>query len=298
METNAQNPKQQKSKWMIIALIVLGVLLLLALIAAKVNINRKNKLSAENQNLQNELAMSKDEGQRLLNEKNKSIEEVSGLKTEINTLQADYDEQLRNRNAQISWLRSQTKQAEQLKKQIEEYKVMETEFQKLQNQHSVVLADQKSKEGQIEKLSEELKTLEESIERSRGLNAYNISPLTKWERWFWADRYNVFRARRVNETAITFEIAGNDFTKTGNRTVYLNIVDPEGIVMYPSSEQFVIKETGEQSPFTQKKDINFTGEYLPMDFVVRHPDRLEPGTYSIKIYIDGALIRTDQINFE
>ena len=213
-------------------------------------------------------------------------------------MEADYSEQLQNRDAQISTLRSRTHQAEQMRKKIEEYKIMEGEFKELQEQYTALLSDQENLENEIEKINGELKVLRDSILISSRLNAYNISPLTKWERWLFADRYYVFRARRVNETAISFEIAGNDFTMPGNRMLYLNMLDPNGSVMYASSERFTIKETGEESPYTQKKKINYSGDNLPMNFIVSHPDRLEPGTYRIKVYIDGELIRTGEIRFE
>ncbi len=298
METNSNDRPTKSSRFMRKALVILGILFISALVLMILFIKRTGKLNSENQDLQNERTMLMEEGDRLIAEKNKSNEELKDLKTEMTQLEANYEELVQKWDVQISSLRSRTQQIEQLKKQIEEFKAMEEEYVNLQNQHSGLLSEKESLDGQIEKLSEKIMMLEDSIENSRGLHAYNISPLTKWERWLWADRYNVSRARRVNETAVSFEIAGNSFTETGKRMVYLNMLDPAGSVLYPSVERFLNKETGEESPFTLKKEINFTGDYLQMNFIVNHPERLEPGTYQIKVYIDGKLVRSGQVRFE
>ncbi len=298
METNSQDRQKQTNKFMRIALVISGILLLSALVLMTIFIKRGGRLNAEKQDLQSEKALLDEENQRLLSEKKKCDEMLSGLQARISNMQSNYDEMIKTRDTRISVLHNRSRQLEKLKKQIEEYKAMEEEFTALQGQYSALLTEKENLNGQIEKLSLKIKILQDSIENSRGLHAYNISPLTKWERWFWADRYNVSRARRVNETAISFEIAGNSFTETGSRKVYLNMLDPSGSVLYPSIEKFLNKETGEESHFTQKKEINYTGSYLPMNFLVKHPERLEPGTYKIKVYIDGELVRSGQIIFE
>jgi cell division protein FtsB len=298
MKDNVQNQQNSKNstvkKWML----ALGILLLLALIFLIVLIFRGGRLNSENQNLQNEKTVLTEKNQQLLDEKNTYQKEVSVLEVEIDTLKTRFERQLAQKEARLSSLRNQSYNLAQLRSRIAEYKKMEGEFEDLKNQHSMLQADEDSLKNQIESLLAKVESLKDTIDGSRGLRAYNIYPLTKWDRWLWADRYNISRARRVDETTITFAIAGTLFTENGNRMVYLRLIDPAGSLLYPSEDSFETDETGTQKFYTKAKEIEFTGEDLPMTFNVEHEDDLEPGKYEIEIYIDGKLTKSGQMNLE
>jgi hypothetical protein len=213
-------------------------------------------------------------------------------------MRSDFEEELRSRNAQISGLRARAHEVIELRKQVEEFKLMQADFERLQEVHDSLLLNYEELDGQYKVLTDQMQALQDSVDAVRALSAYNIYPLTKWERWLWADRYNVSQARRVDQTDITFEIAGTPFAVTGERTVYLTMLNPEGQVMYPSAETFMRTDTGEAIPYTQKQEIDFSGENVPVRFKVEHPENLDPGTYRIEVYVDGNLIRTKEINLE
>jgi hypothetical protein len=213
-------------------------------------------------------------------------------------MQISHEEEIRSRDARISGLSARAAEVTRLRQQIDEFKLMQTDYEMLQEQHTGLVAEHEVLNDQFNVLSDQFTMLQDSVNVSRGLHVYNISPLTKWERWLWADRYNVSRARRVDETYVSFEVGGTPFTRPGNRTIYLNMLDPQGIIMYPGAETFRITATGEEVPFTLKKDVNYTGEYIPVNFSINHPERLAPGTYSIRVYIDGEFLRSKEIVFE
>ena len=150
------------------------------------------------------------------------------------------------------------------------------------------MAETLKKRDRINLLEDEISALKESIEQSRGLNAYNIVPITKWDRWICADRYNVDIARRVDQILVTLEIDGSPFSKPGKRSVYLNLIDPEGNLMYPQGDGF---------PYTQKTEISYDGKYVPVEFTIDNPSRLYPGEYTIQVYIDKELVREIRMAF-
>ncbi|WP_291856735.1 hypothetical protein [Marinilabilia sp.] len=281
-------------KWMI----ALGILFFLALTLMIVFIFRGGRLNSENQNLQEEKTVLTEKNQQLLNEKNTYQEEVSVLEVEIDTLNTRFERQLAQKETQLSSLQNQSRMLNQLRNRITKYQEMEGEFEDRKKQHSMLQTDADSIRKKVENLLAEMELLRDSVEVSRGLKAYNISPLTKWERWLWADRYNISRAQRVDETTITFEIAGTPFTRNGNRMVYLRMIDPSGSVLYASEDSFEIDKTGTQKSYTKAKEIEFTGQDLPMTFNVEHKNGLKPGKYEIEIYIDGKLTKSGQMNLE
>ncbi len=278
--------------------IVLGILLLLGLAGMTFYILRSGRLTEEKATLRSENQVLQANYQQVTAEKEQVEQKISDLREEKEQMQSGYEEQLRNRDVQVSGLRARTAEIVVLQSRIEELEQMLADYENLQELHTALLVQNEELEGQIEILSERFQMLQDSVEASPGLRVYNIRALTRWDRWLWADRYNVSRARRVDETVVTFEIGGDHFTTPGNRTIYLNLVDPLGIIMYPSAETFVVNESGEPIPYTQMQEVNYTNDPIALEFSVQHPERLNPGTYRIMVYIDGELKRTREIVFE
>lgn len=278
--------------------IVLGVLLLLVLAGMIFYILRSGRLAEDKTMLQAENQTIQNNYQQVTAEKEQVEQELADAREEMNQMQTRYEEQLRNRDMQVSGLRARTNEIIVLQSRIEELEQMLADYENLQELHTALLVQNEELEGQIEILSERFQMLQDSVEASPGLRVYNIRALTRWDRWLWADRYNVSRARRVDETVVTFEIGGDHFTIPGNRTIYLNMVDPLGIIMYPSAETFVVNESGEPIPYTQMQEVNYTNDPIALEFSVQHPERLNPGIYRIMVYIDGELKRTREIVLE
>ncbi len=278
--------------------IVLGVLLLLVLAGMIFYILKSGRLADEKSTLQTENQTIQNNYQQVTAEKEQVEQELADAREEMNQMQTRYEEQLRNRDMQVSGLRARTNEILVLQNRIEELEQMQAEYENLQQLHTDLLVQHEELEGQIEIITERFQVLQDSVAASRGLRVYNIRALTRWDRWLWADRYNVSLAKRVDETVVTFEMGGDLFTIPGNRTVYLNLEDPLGIVMYPSVETFEISESSELVPYTQMQEVNYKGEPIAMEFTIEHPERLEPGTYNIRVYIDGELKRTREIVFE
>jgi cell division protein FtsL len=295
METTDQN---QSSKSMRIGLIILGILLLLSLVFLIIFAVRSSRLTNETESLQGDKQILMDEYQRMKTERDESSKKATDFQAEIERMQLAHEEEIRSRDARISGLRARAAEVIQLRQQVDEFKLMQADYERLKEQHAGLVAEHEVLNDQFNVLSEQFAMLQDSVDVSRGLHVYNISPLTKWERWLWADRYNVSRARRVDQTFVSFEIDGTPFTRTGSRTIYLNMLDPQGIIMYPDAETFQITATGEEVPFTKKQEINFTGEYMPVNFTIDHPERLAPGTYNLRVYIDGEFLRSKEIIFE
>ena len=185
METIGQN---QSGKNMRIGLIILAILLLLSLIFLIIFAVRGGRLADENESLEGDKQILMDEFQRMRTERNESREETANFKAEMERLQLTHEEEIRSRDAQISGLRARAREVAQLRDQIEKFKLMQADYESLQEQHAGLVAEHEVLNDQFNILSEQLSLLQDSVDISRGLHAFNISPLTKWERWLWADR--------------------------------------------------------------------------------------------------------------
>lgn len=246
-------------------------------------------LTQEKEDLNNNIFTLNEQVVTQVAETQKHKDQILLLNDSIAIIIAHNANELRIKDGQIYSLKKGAKKVVELEKEVSELRKVEALHERLQNRYDKLLAETLRKKDEIKELSEKLNNLQDSVNNARYLYAYNITPLTKWNRWLCADRYNVSVARRVNETYVTFEIAGTPFTKQGIKTVYMNMIDPAGNLLNPLGEDF---------KYTQMQQINYTGNYIPLNFIVEHPQKLMPGTYTIQIFIDKELVRESSIVLE
>ncbi len=294
-EQNNGNRKNKLVPW----LIVLAVLLLLSIIGNIIYMTRSGRLASEKEVVETERDMLQEENQQLRNriitqdaiivELNEQIEEMIEIHGET---VADLERRIANLHRQL------TARARELEELEETNDTLRDQLTELQSGYEELQEEKEAVEQERDRLATELQQLTEQAEAADRLRAYNICTLTRWDRWLCPDRYNVDRARRVDHTYVNFEVDGTLFTRAGERFVHLLMLDPDGNLMYASDEQFTIEETGEQSPYTKMRRIDYTNEPVKLDFNIVHPERLDAGTYELRVYVNGEHLRSKQMELE
>ncbi len=298
METQDGQRYRRRIKQQNIGLIILGAVIILALLAMVVFMVRLGRINKEHQLLQDEQTSLLNDNHHQTSELMRRDSLLAQKRNDIQELIAANEEQQRALNNQAAGLRRRSVENEELVKQLQAYRLMEEEFEKMQAQYAHLLGEYENLDQRFDRLELKHQLLKDSVDQSKGLKALNIRTLSKWERWLWADRYNVSRARRVDETLITFELWGSMFTQLGERTVYLSMVDPSGMVMYPTPADPSTDDTDNGIPFTKKQEVDFSGDPIPLAFTIRHPEGLTPGIYMVMVYVDAVLVGSEQLVFE
>lgn len=272
------------------AVVILGILLLTSLIVMLLYINKSSKLENEKSALSDNLVMVEGQLADQIKENNINRNEISFLQDSIVSITISHEKALAAKDSRIFTLRKQgNKRIAELENELETLKAVEDEYEKLQMRYDRLLAETLRKRDEIRVLNQRLSDLQDTVDMSKRLSVYNITTLTKWDRWLFADRYNVETARRVNEILVTMEVAGTPFSVPGIRTVYMILTDPQGSVMYSQGDDFT---------YTQKQEINYDGGYVPVEFLIENPEKLAPGDYSLSIYIDKDLVRESTLSFD
>lgn len=96
----------------------------------------------------------------------------------------------------------------------------------------------------------------------------------------------------------SFTISENSVATTGNKTVYMQITDPNGKIFQSRSSNSTSTESGEIS-YTDKKDINYAGNRI--DVAIYHDlngQEIAKGNYKVKIYCQGQLIGSDSFTLK
>lgn len=294
-EEKDQNRQKGLQTW----LIVVSAILLLSIIGNIIYMTRSGRLSDEKEELVIEKAALQTENVVLsetVEVKDSIIEEH---KEKLELLAEEHEAMVREKDARIAQLsRRATAAAQELEEQKEVNDELTAEMEALEHKIEELTNEIYLKKQEMDALAAAYELLQEQAREAEPLNVYNICVLTKWDRWLCADRYNVSRARRVDHTSIRFEVAGTTFSETGTKDIHLLLYNPDDELMYASPQVFTIAETGEESAYTQMREIEYDHEPVALEFDIIHPERLQTGSYKVEVYVDGTLSRTKEMLLE
>ena len=95
------------------------------------------------------------------------------------------------------------------------------------------------------------------------------------------------KVKRVSRIKVCFTIADNNISKSGMRTVYMRISQPDKkILVVSSDEKYSFMYNGKRLQYTAKKDINYQNQSVDVCMIWsrRATQKLMPGTYKVDIY--------------
>jgi flagellar basal body-associated protein FliL len=133
----------------------------------------------------------------------------------------------------------------------------------------------------------------ELLTKGAKLNAFNFVSEALRYQTFGGDTKSVNRAARAEVLSCTFTIGENKIARTGNKTIYMQITDPNGQVIYKRPSD-VTQIAGSEILYTGKREINYQGQLIDMTIVYNLEGKeIASGNYVLKVYADGALVGKD-----
>jgi predicted RNase H-like nuclease (RuvC/YqgF family) len=282
--------------------IVIGIILVLSVIGNVFLLVRNSRLANEVEDVSRAREMALDERQ-VSEERVVQLEsEIGTLEQQVNELQeisANLESQLQARNRQLAQLRRQfPEMEEELQKHVAEIERLEQEYQDMQQEREGLISKLESLETELSQLRGEYEAQTALMREATVLQAYNISVVNLRDRWLWGRPVYMEDAGRVSRTLVSFEISSNILVDPARKNVHLIMYNPEGEVMYPSTDTFTVAETGASFYYTEREEIDYEQQRVPLDFEIGHDDRLESGTYSLEVYIDGRFAGGKQFVME
>jgi hypothetical protein len=106
------------------------------------------------------------------------------------------------------------------------------------------------------------------------------------------------KAKNVVQFRSSFTISENQLTSAGKKSVYMQIIGPDGQTLQSRSSNTVDTESGTVA-YSDKKDIDYQNQAV--DVTIYYDLRGEgtaKGTYKVKIYCDGNLIGSDSFSLK
>lgn len=137
---------------------------------------------------------------------------------------------------------------------------------------------------QITTLEEEKKNLSDKVTLASQLDASGISVVARNKRG-----KNTEKVKDAVKFVVSFNIVKNITAQTGERTLYVRILKPDGETLTKDASQtFPYENT--RLEYSIRKQIEYTGEEQPVTVYWDVEEFLSAGTYTAYIFADGVMI--------
>ena len=113
-----------------------------------------------------------------------------------------------------------------------------------------------------------------------------------------AARYATYKAKRINNLEVCFNLSGNEQITPGNKTVYVQIINPENNVL---ADKGVVKNSDQSLVYSYKTNVEYYNQNTRVCVAVeadRDDKPLQKGTYKINIFNDFTLIGSTELLLE
>jgi hypothetical protein len=298
MEENTPNENRKKSRllWVLIGLLsITNAVTFWMYLQEKNNGNQtivlKEQIIIERDNVKNELLqLQKDYGSLKTND--------AALQAEIDAKKAEIDELLANAEKHkgdpyiIAKLKKETETLREIMRgYVRTIDSLGTLNKTLIIEKDNVLKDLATEKGKITNLNKEKDDLSATVQKGSILSCFNVSAKGVKFKSGGKKEIETTKASRTQKIKVSFSLGENKIAKSGEKTVYVRIVTPDGKEMaksYDDNYRFTFNKSG--GYFAGKETLNYANTEISGVTYCEGQGELVPGNYIIEITCDGALI--------
>lgn len=252
-------------------------------------------VALEKEEMRNDLALAQSEYQELIvkidNDSLKFKLEREKMRTQA--LIEELERTKATNYAEITRLKKELKTLrEVLKDYTRQIAELSRENESLKQENTAVKEKYKKATKQIDNLASEKEILSEKVSLASQLDASDvkITLLRKNGR----DTKNLKKAKQIK---ISFTIAKNITSSTGNKTAYVRILQPDQESLKKSEANTFTYENRTIS-YSIKKDFEYNSEEIKLEMYWNIEETLQEGEYQAFIFVDGNMIGKGSAEFD
>jgi hypothetical protein len=290
-----ESPKQNKTTQY-----ALIVLLLLSLVG-NVYQFKNNKKDVETRELKiDTLVTVQGQLQMELVETNKELESYRGISANLDSLLNDANSKIAAQEAKINKLisgeKNQSKLNSKLKKELAELRKLKDQYlekiDQLITENAQLKKENEAKAAAITQLNEEKSGLQNKVLTASQLQAEYIK-VSSFKKKNSGKYVETSLAKRTNKIDVNLTVMDNKVAEAGDKMVYVVIKEPKGKVLSGLSNARFTSTEGEEVAATASYKLAYNGTKQEVKVSYESDEReLEPGNYTIDVYIDGTLVNT------
>ncbi len=106
------------------------------------------------------------------------------------------------------------------------------------------------------------------------------------------------RASRATHIRSCFTIAANKIAQSGNKTVYMRVLDQTGNALYENRGNTFSTEDGKKLVYSDKKTINYQKSVIDVCIFHKLSKEIEAGNYVAELWCEGSKIGTNSFSLK
>lgn len=270
-----------------------------------------------------------------LEEDNKGMNEMlegyvgnisNDLKTDFQNMLKTYDALLTKDNSKADSINAQKARIEDLLSQVEQGKMNAYQLQQMRKENETLRKIMKGYVVQIDSLNtlnlklesdldststqlnltkderDKIKQVADEqggvIDKAKKLTAYPFAYSGALRSKLNSTTTETTKARNAVQLMSSFTISENSVALKENKTVYMQITDPNGKIFQSRSSNITKTESGDIS-YTDKKMINYIGKRVDVAiYYDLNGQDISKGNYKVRIYCQGQLIGSDTFSLK
>jgi DNA repair exonuclease SbcCD ATPase subunit len=290
---NKQNPAAEKKSSNRIWIILLAL-------SAILNIYQWQNTNTVVERLEvksDSLATAKYDVEKELEETYMELNQYKGINSRLDSLLAEANGTIDEQRGRIEkMLRNERNSAalnKKLKAELEELRKLRDEYlekiDKLLVENEQLKKDNQELSNTVENLS---KNLESTVNKASVLKSEYVT-VKAYKKRSGTKYSETAMAKRTNKMEVCFTVIENKIAKSGEKDVYLRIVEPGGKTMgdrSSGSSTFRLASSNEEVQYTASTRMNYDNQKQDLCLQWEEKERVfAPGTYVIELYVDGNL---------
>ncbi len=282
---------------------------LIALLVASLGLNgwlfmSKSSMSEEHRVEKENLITANLDIEKELNDTYTELNQYKGINSRLDSLLQEANSMVDQQKIKIEALMRKESNSAKLNKQLQaelnELKKLRDEY--LERIDTLLVENEKLKreKNELNSTVDSLtKNLESTVNTASVLRSEYVKVAAFKKRN--NDKYSTTAmAKRTNKIETCFTLLENKIAKSGEKTIYLRIIEPGGKVLGNRSEgssSFKKAGSGEELLYTVSKTIDYKNENEEVCLDWEEKDRIfTSGTYMIEVYADGNFSGISSIN--
>jgi hypothetical protein len=257
---------------------VLGYLKYQSIEAQNVFTEQENKL------IEHELAELLRQNERLSNEKSVILENLE----QANTVLQNAQDSIAELTSNLSVLQGVKAENNRLKQQLAQ---ADNVIAQTSNQVLALQKELQAKETVNETATEPIVMASNAVLATSFISVQGFETNS-------AARYATYKAKRINNLEVCFNLAGNEQITPGNKTVYVQIINPDNNVL---ADKGVVKNDEHSLVYSFKTNVEYYNQNTKVCVAVeadRDDKPLQKGNYKINIFNDFTLIGSTELHLE
>lgn len=160
----------------------------------------------------------------------------------------------------------------------------------LKDENVKIKADYEEEQQKVVQLSKDKDELNTKVNLASTLKAYKING--SGIRVKKGIDEIVVKARKSEKLKVCFVLGENLIAAPGNKTVYVRIARPDGLILTQSNDETYAFTTtdGNKLQFTTKQVVNYQNKEMDVCLYWQQAGEFDAGTYNVTVYIDGFFL--------